>query len=89
MLNNFKNTESWEDKTSNIKSKQEQAGIVPYFSSFTVACGGPFESKAVAHYSCYWRPSKSRVLTYCSCSLGPFTRLEAEFLHITVAIGPL
>ena len=35
---------------------------------------GPFESKALTNYSCYWRPhwKWSSLLTHCRCCWGPF-----------------
>ena len=66
VIHNFKDTESWEDKVSNTSKLSDSKLTLPPHSKFTVAVGGPFESKvAYLHITvAVGVPLESKALTH-------------------------
>jgi len=49
-----------------------------------VVVGGPFDSKVLKQYNCWWGPFESKVLTHYNCCWGLFESME---FYIIIAVG--
>jgi len=61
-----------------------------------------FKGMELAHYTCYWAPFESKLLTHYNCCVGPLWKhstctlqfllvapLKARYSHITIVGGPV